>query len=240
MAMTLTSDTLLARGALYHLLALGFAYPDDAQRRHVAELAVALVTAVEPLDPQWRPRLDELSTAWGHAAVTDLEADFNRLFSGSMECPPHETSFERDGFAKQHVLADIAGFHLAFGFELPEGSRWQHDDLGVELEFCSLLLQRTAYALDEDLPDRDAKVEVCEQALRTFLAEHLGRWVRSFTTELEAVAHEPAYRVLAARTREWVETELRGLGATPDFLVARPGVAPDDAPPECAGCPAVE
>jgi len=50
----------------------------------------------------------------------------------------------------------------------------------------------------------------------------------------------PAYRVLAARTREWVETELRGLGATPDFLVARPGVAPDDAPPECAGCPAVE
>ncbi len=208
MAMTLSCETLLARAALYELLALGLAYPDDHLRQRVAGLASGLAPVFAPLDQVWRVRLDELAEAWSSASSAALEAEFNRLFSGAMECPPHETSFERDGFAKQHILADVAGFQLAFGFELPVGSRRQHDDLGVELEFCSLLLQRMVYALDERPADRDAKVEVTDRALRSFLTDHLGRWTDVFTIQLEACADEPAYRALAVCIREWVATEV--------------------------------
>jgi TorA maturation chaperone TorD len=136
-------DGLAIRAAVYEMLAIGFGYPDAPQRERVRGLATALEPWIGLIHPDWEERVRMLEQSLDATATEELEAEFNLLFSGAMECAPYESVFERDIFRKQHALADIAGFYHAFGFELGEASRWQTDHVGVQLEFCSIVPQRT-------------------------------------------------------------------------------------------------
>jgi TorA maturation chaperone TorD len=226
-------DGLAVRAAIYELLAVGYGYPDAAQRERVRELAAALEPWVELIHPSWTERMIALRMSIAAASVEELEAEFNRLFSGAMECAPYESSFEFDIFRKQAGLADLAGFYRAFGFELGEASRWQTDHIGVQLEFGSIVLQRTAEAVDADLQEQAA---ICVDALRKFLDDHLGRWFAAFSGDVAAQTRLPYYRTLAELTAEWLELELQALDLKPDRLRSRRVFDEDQAPPNCGGC----
>lgn len=224
---------LLLRAAMYELLAVGYTYPGAAQRQRVQELAAGLAPWIDLVDPVWSDRLRQFGEHVGAAVAAEMEAEFNRLFSGAMDAVPHETAYDPDIFRKQAALADIAGFYRAFGFQVADGGRWQPDHIGVELEYGAILLQRAARALEHCWEEQ---VEICADALRKFLLEHLGRWASAFTSDLERQANLPFYQHLARVTREWVEAELAALGLQPDRLRARQVSADDLELPTCGGC----
>lgn len=235
------ADPLIIRAGLYQLLALGYGYPSPSQRAQVAGLAAELAALVDGGAGPGGDRpvglgaaLAEVADTWAEVTVTELEGDFNVLFSGNLACPPHETAYEPDVFRRQRALADIAGFHHAFGFDVGEATRWQSDHIGVETEFCSIVLQRQAGAVEQGW---DEAADVCADALASFLTDHLGRWHRSLASLLVDTAVTAAYRALALLTRAVVDTEVEGLGLRPEPLAARPrGFADDDEVPNCGGC----
>ncbi len=235
MTATVTTDDLVLRALSYQTLAVGYAYPDRAQRDRLRAVVTDTERAAELTGAPHRVDLDPLARAVTASARTEVEADFNRLFSGEVACPPHETAYEPDIFRRQRALADIAGFHAAFGFELPDDSRWQVDHLGVELEFCAVLLQRQLVAVEQGWDD---PARVCEEALVGFLQDHLGRWYAAVAHQLEHAAATAYYRELARATVAWLDTELARWRLRPEPLAARPRSLEEDAPPVCGGCPA--
>jgi TorA maturation chaperone TorD len=224
------SDGLTLRAGAHQLLALGFTYPRPDVRERLTTLARDVVGLLDALGHPGADGVGAAADALIGADLTDLEAEFNRLFSGATACPPRESAYERDLFRKQHVLADAAGFYRAFELVVPDGSRWQPDDIGVELEFCATVLRRHADALDEGW---DEPAAVCEDALATFLRDHLGRWYTSFTAELERRTLHPAYAALAIAARAWLDAELAHLGIAPDRLGPRAHAVDDAAAPAC-------
>ena len=233
--LTTTVDDLLLRAAAYQVLAVGYGYPDATQQLRLDGLIEDLVRAGTEVDASWAAGFEPLRRARSAGGDVEIEAEFNQLFSGEITCAPHESAYEPDIFRRQRSLADIAGFHSAFGFELPENSRWQPDHIGVELELCALLLQRQAQAEAEGW---EPQATVCDDALRAFLDDHLGRWYAAFCRRLGSLASTPFYRELARVTDAWVRRELVRWQLDPEPLADRPRSAEDDAPPACGGCPA--
>lgn len=226
-------EAVAVRAATYRLLAIGFGYPDASLRAGMTALAEAIEPWAARLLPVWTGQVQAVRTALEQSTDAALEAEFNVHFSGAMACAPHETAYERDIFRRQHVLADIAGFYRAFGYEVPPGTRWQPDHIGVQLEFCALVLELTGRAIEEERPE---DVATCEAALRSFLEDHTGRWAAAFAADLSAASTLPFYRQLAGLTADWLELECTALELRPDPLRARYTVADDAELPSCPGC----
>jgi TorA maturation chaperone TorD len=127
----------------------------------------------------------ELATA---TPLTELVIEYTRLFEGPVACPINETGYVRRD--KGVILADICGFYRAFGFEPDEACGEKADHLRTELEFTSLMLIMLVNAVRED---NSNATDVTRDALRTFLNEHLGEWIRPFHDRLIASAALPLY-----------------------------------------------
>lgn len=227
------AEGLTLRAGMYQLLAWGYLYPNQSQRQRVLDLAGNLAPWAGLISPDWAGRISQLRDSAASMSETAAEAEFNHLFSGAMAAAPYETAYEPDIFQKQHALADIAGFYRAFGFQVPDQSRWQPDHVGVQLEYCSILLQRMAYAVQQGWEEQAA---VCADGLRKFLLGHLGRWSAAFADDLANITQVTFYRDLANATREWVELELAALGLAPDRLRSRQVYSDDLDLPVCGGC----
>jgi TorA maturation chaperone TorD len=124
---------------------------------------------------------------------------------------------ERPGAAlvRTFELADVAGFYRAFGVELRPGTE-RPDHLGAELEFMQLLAAKEALALGDE--GDGERAELCREAARAFLRDHLGRWVKAFADAVEAGAGEPFYRAAARLLASFVAHEVARLdpdGAAP-------------------------
>lgn len=116
-------------------------------------------------------RLDTFE-AVGFRSESATQEYLKPLLRGDLS--PYETSYEpRPGVSggKPFQLADIAGFYRAFGFEV-SGERPDH--IVPELEFAALLCAKEAYARICGEPEG---AEVCAEARRKFMTEHLGAWL---------------------------------------------------------------
>lgn len=168
-------------------------------------------------DPLWQeadlfPNLQQALQPWapalaGHAVAMQqdchqtgqqpLLVDYAALFvgPGSLLAAPYGSVYlEKDrqvmGASTQAALECYrsAGLTLADDFpELP-------DHIAVELEFCSYLLQRQLQALINNDP---AEAQQWHAQRRSFLQQHLGRWVRPFCADLREQSETGFYRQLA-------------------------------------------
>ncbi|MDW8469780.1 MAG: molecular chaperone TorD family protein [Burkholderiales bacterium] len=135
--------------------------------------------------------------AWAGTDDEHARDEYARLFLGSARAPMRETAYG-DGrrlAGRSAELADIAGFYAAFGFAMSDEDRQPPDHLCAELEFCSLLLVKCAYALRDGWTERG---RVAEAALRRFLEDHLGRWTHAFCDLVGLAAARAPYRESAA------------------------------------------
>lgn len=226
----------MLRARAFETLAVAYGYPDEARRTRLDALLDGLAAFAD--DAPGGASLLALRAAYAGSEPSEVEATFNRLFSGAMDSVPFETAYERDIFRKQHALADVAGFYRAFRLDVPAATRMQVDHVGVELDFCAQVLARWAYAVEEGLGDR---AEACRDALAKFLEEHLGRFVDAFADAVAAQDAGTFFVALADATRAVVAAEVDALGVAPDKLASR-HVAPDDAAlpvcgaSSCDGC----
>ena len=201
------SAALIRRAALLRLLAAGFLYPDAAlQQRLLRDIAAM------PADDA--PALAALKRAWAMADEESLTDEYSRLFIGGDAVVLHETTYS--GTGRSTELADINGFYLAFGFDLREGQHEVADHLGVQLEFYSLLLLKQAYAQEQGWQD---KFEIARDAAKSFLTDHLGRWVDSVCERAVARRAAPVYQTLFEAVAFAVQRECQMFAVRPAPLM---------------------
>ncbi len=102
-----------------------------------------------------------------------------RLFEGTQACPPNETAYVRRD--KGVILADIAAFYRAFGFDVARGSSEKADHIVAELQFVALLHVKLARASETG---KNEHIETTRRALEAFVTDHLGCWIDGFRERL--------------------------------------------------------
>ncbi len=233
-------EAALKRSRAYQLLSEAFAYPEEDLFRmlkgsFLKEITIQLGHTnggeVGFDFSRLRESVNRLSN------LSHLASEYTRSFGHtlSMECPPYETQYEYPHiFQQTQALADIAGFYRAFGLEVSNSAGERLDHITVELEFMGFLAYKHAYAMAQH---GEEQVEICLDALKKFMKEHLGRWVPTFATQLARKAGEGFYKELAEFTVWWVLKDAKQLGVKPSKLDETKAARIEPEEDGCLSCP---
>jgi TorA maturation chaperone TorD len=223
-------DTNIAvrRAQVYSFLADAFLYPDENWCEDVPlvrEILSSLHCCPSDLDI---PPMDlaALQTAYRHtfgaAGSLCYETEYGL---------PHE-------FGQSQELADINGFYRAFGFTSGGRVRERPDHVAAELEFMSILVLKEAYTAHYGPLEH---FEVCLEAQRSFLRDHLGRWIDLFAQSVALNAKGGPYPALASFCARFVAADAARLGVPlTRRLLTEVSHTPFDPDFSCASCPVVE
>jgi len=134
--------------------------------------------------------------------------------AGGLRCPPNETAHTADtpqhAMVRNFELADIAGFYRAFGVEVAPGTE-RPDHIAIELEFMHLLAVKELVA--DQSEGREEQAEICREAQRNFLTDHLGRWSGRLGERLASMADGPFYVAAGELLERFVALDAARLGA---------------------------
>ncbi|HET7377314.1 MAG TPA: molecular chaperone TorD family protein, partial [Anaerolineae bacterium] len=120
---------------------------------------------------------------------------------------PHE-------FRQSQELADIAGFYRAFGFTFDGKIHERPDFLASELEFMHILTLKEARAVEAGRADQ---AEICIEAERKFLQDHLGRWIGLFAQRFTPTAvGDGPYLGLVQLATAFIDSHADQIGARPE------------------------
>ena len=224
----MNTDTAIRRAQIYRFLADAFLYPTENWLEDLPLLGDILreLNISESLD----------SGFWS-LELPALQAEHRRVFglTGS-QCYETELGLPHE-FRQSQEMADIAGFYRAFGFNIGGKVRERPDHLSAELEFMHILALKEAYAAENGVAEH---VEICVEAQRKFLQEHLGQWVGLFAESLKQSATDGPFVALARFGSTLVLADAGRLGVT---VEQRPlaGIKPTPLAPEisCEACPVV-
>jgi len=222
----------LACAAAHHLASESASRPAQLAPREVTPESLDLRAIVEALQ-QPRERLAE-----DHTRVFGLVV--------SKECPPYEVQYCPQTFSiyRSQRMADIAGFYRAFGVTVGRDLPERVDHLACGLEFLAWLVAKERHARTRVGSKWAERAEICRDAQRDFLADHLAWWVPAFARALEVRIRSldpppPLMAALAPALAALVPLERAILGVEPPDELARP--RPDLEAPEgdCATCDTV-
>ncbi|MBU4255137.1 MAG: molecular chaperone TorD family protein [Acidobacteria bacterium] len=145
-------------------------------------------------------RMQAYFSDWSPADLDQLKEDFTRLFIGleSTLAPPYESVYiGRDQILFDQSTLVIRDVYARFGLEISNRGAEPEDHIGYELEFVSLLCQKTVDALNsEDRPGADT----FQQAALEFTRNHLLNWIQPFTEKVIAAARTDYFRGVAHLT----------------------------------------
>jgi DMSO reductase family type II enzyme chaperone len=219
-------EEVLARSGVYRFLSAAFAFPDqtawnflwgnDGRRalRILADCGADLETPLKAFSISGREGFVE-----EHSAVFGLTA-------GGL-LPPYESPYGAGNlFQEADCMADIAGFYRAFGLEPADSLRERPDHIAVEFEFMHFLAAKEAYALSNEWAE---KAQVCRDAQKLFVKEHLGRWAPFFLSRLAELANGRIFEPIANAAAAWIVADCQYLE-----VAIKPGelkIASFDSPP---------
>lgn len=221
-----------ARAAVYGLIAHGFQYPD-------AETVSTLVAperwenwpgALHNADKNTRASLQffrDAARAFSDAseeAHRELRQRYDSLFGHAVHgrCPAYEMEYGRNEIIRQASdLADLAGFYGAFGLEVANDGNGRPDHITAECEFMSAVCSREAHA---HIRGDKTNADICLDAERTFLRDHLARWLPSLAHRLKAADPDGLFGALARFADAFVTAECSyfDIHAGPPTLELRP------------------
>lgn len=218
----------IRRAQVYSFLAGAFLYPQEnwtADAPLLAEIVAGLEMGLTgPSIAQ--TELPALQAAYRHAFGLTGSLCYETEYG-----LPHE-------FRQSQELADLSGFYRAFGFEVGGAVRERPDHLAVELEFMQVLALKEAYAVEQGLSE---PAEICHEAQRQFLQDHLGRWLGLFAHSLTLNTLEGTYLALGRFAAAFVKADAARLGVQLEEEPAGPmQPTPFDPDFSCSSCPATE
>lgn len=191
-------DLTVRRAQIYGFFAQVFLYPRENWSQDLAVL---------------RDHLLALGIPWcmkEHKAyrLEELQHVFRQTFglSGSL-CYETEYGLPHE-FRMSQELADIAGFYRAFGVRCGGAVQERPDHIAVECEFMHLVCLKEAWSAHQK---QEEAMELCREAERKFLADHLGRWIPFFVKSL-AMHGEALFLDLAQQFQAFLHWEARFLG----------------------------
>jgi len=229
------TDHAIRRAQLYCFLADAFLYPAE----NWLEDLPALMPILHDLE-----LADYLPPSFDHQ-LSELQSEHRRTFglTGSL-CYETEYGLPNE-YRQSQELADIAGFYQAFGFKVGGRRRERPDHLATELEFLYVLALKEVYAMEQGI---DEHVEVCIEARRAFLQDHIGRWIGLFAESLaksadrvrEPIDQPQPYVWLARLAAAFVQAEARRLGLSLDMRrLSEVQHTPIAAEISCETCPEI-
>ena len=245
---------LLARRACYRFVALALADPrtgawselaDPETQSLVTQAAEILqnedAAVARPLGLGERP-LSDLDPAVALACLPHSASELNALYEatfgllGGSKCPPHETEYvpSKFEFQRSNMLADIAGFYLAFGLQPSTIHPGRADHVSVECEFLAQLIELQRQARHSTGPQADSQAEVCQEAIQRFLREHAAWWFPAFARFLARQNQGGFYEAVANFLAALIAAERALEGVDPSHLPAEP--SPIETLDQCSGC----
>lgn len=178
----------LRRAARYRALSLCFAPPDEATRDELLALARDLG------DDGDDGALMALATE--AKADAELEALYHSALGPTGVVRDSESDYEVNPLGgKGPLMADVAGFYLAFRYEDATLTAMSPDHVSVELGFMAWLALRIAYA--GHVGDAEGAA-ICADASDKFARDHLGRWSATFFAKVRAQCTDTWYDRAAA------------------------------------------
>lgn len=234
-------EGLLEGARSYQLAAYGFMYPDKNWLSAITSFLAARKEN-ESAAPEFERSISKaIDQSIEAHALAGLGEEYDRLFGigETILIPMYETEYAMDTiFAKTKELADLNGFYNAFEVELGKDSqRERPDHISIELDFMATLMIKEAYAKNEAWED---KANVCLEARKKFLKDHIGRWGPTFCTLINHKAEVEFYKVLSRSTIELINKDLRDLNVKPGFVEPFEEVqkmmrsqSPDNDPNDC-------
>ena len=221
----------LIRARIYQLLSSALLYPEEELLSALKEgtffeelgasISYLLDGKEERGDVLWAAieSLKEIIKAeiTGHP-LSDFQEKYIRVFGhiAGKDCPPYETQYGVEHiFQKTQELGDIAGFYRAFGLEVSDTLKERLDHISVELEFMHFLAVKEAYALKNHSSE---KVQVCVDAQKKFMREHLGMWGPLFAILLGKKAGKGFYKDLSEVVGGFLAWDVANLGVKPKKL----------------------
>lgn len=231
-----TSQSAQARSAAYTLIASGFQYPDRAlletlgNADHWREWPDVLKTVGDRIDDALHAVRAALSSEAESLAEgsdeepRDLQCRYDNVFGHAVRgvCPAYEMEYGLHEIIRQAAdLADVAGFYKAFGLEFAEGADGRPDHISAECEFLGALCAREAYTLTHG---EEKNVDICVDAERAFLKDHLARWLPAFCHRVREADPQGLYGALARFAEVFVKAECGhfDIHAGPQTLELRP------------------
>jgi DMSO reductase family type II enzyme chaperone len=196
----------IRQAQLYLFLSMAFLYPEEnwLDGLPAVEKIVHDLNLPFPSLAHWDRDMPDLN-----ADLNALQSEYRRVLglTGSL-CYETEYGLPHE-FRHSQELADIAGFYNAFGFVTGGVMRERPDHIAVEFEFLYLLALKQAYALETGL---DEQAEICADARRNFLHDHIGHWVGLFAESLARMAPDSVYTALARFAVTFVRADADHLG----------------------------
>jgi TorA maturation chaperone TorD len=209
----------LDRARVYGVLSRIFRAPDgesieELRARGLRELCQALgrltsdsslLAAAKTVQELFDGRDEELLRHGFHDAFDE---------SSGRRCVPNEMD-QLNGapqleLTRNFEMADVSGFFRAFGVEAsPACERVDH--ISAELEFMHLLAVKEAVSLHEEGAGEHS--EVCRDAARSFMRDHLGRWAPHFGESLVEQNADPVYAAAGRLLGGFVEFDSAAIEA---------------------------
>lgn len=136
-----------------------------------------------------------------------LKEEYSRLFVGPdhLPAPPWESVYlskERIIF-DEHTLA-VREFYKKWGVSTQNKNKEPDDHIGFELEFMSILIDKSLTALNED--DLDSLKNTLE-GQKEFLETHLLVWIEEFADKLVKNTEHSLFKGLGLFVQEYVSMD---------------------------------
>ncbi len=214
----------LERGSIYLLFSNAFLYPGEELFAKIQDGSIIkdLQTYAGGLDSSVQTdffkTIQNLRLSLEGFTLEKLQAEYIWIFSHtiSKECPPYESEYGgMHIYQRTQELGDIAGFYKAFGIEVSDKIRERLDHISTQLEFMYFLAYKEAFAQEHH---GKKKSEICREAQRKFLKEHLGRWAPLFLERLDQKAESGFYKGLAQLTKYFLDFEAQFLNVKPEEI----------------------
>lgn len=210
-----------SRETLYRWLALGFYAPDDqfVEALTSQRLIYGVVAALEWLGKDQQLFNEGLQRLQRCRAVTQVEltTEYQRLFDKGLDrVSPHEAAYRwrdasdllNNGVAITRLLRlQYQQFNIAPLVE-------REDHVAVELEFLSFLCEREAESWASGQSEGARQLR---RQQKSFLDDHLGRWLAEFCQRVQARTPSDSYQGLAMLADAWLRLE-HGPGYLPPVM----------------------
>lgn len=201
-----TARDMGAEAQIYRILSRVYGSPSDGLPPD--GLSAALRTAANGLEPgSASEALEELEVYLaGPVDAMELAREYVRLFRGPVRALvyPYESMYV-DGEVMGPSTLDAVERYREAGLGVSEGFRDLPDHISTELEFMYYLASMEQRCLDEG---DDAGSQHFSGLRRSFLQDHLARWVPGFADRVIGNTTSPFYRGLAAITWEFVSRQV--------------------------------
>ena len=189
----------------------------------MSEIAITYKILALSLNPPTEELVEALrETGFFGAALPEgvdietLSHEHTRIFSLTVAggVTPYQLEYGDPGaFSKTQRMADIAGFHEAFGVELTTPERVDH--IGAEMELMHWLVSKEERGQETG---NEEQAQVCRDAASTFMEDHLGRWAPFFAHQLVLASKHPFYVRLGEVLGDFIAEECKRLAVEPDVI----------------------